>query len=377
MHSSAETPLILVAPDSFKGTMSAQDAARAIDLGWRSVRPHDDVRRLPQADGGEGTAEAIDAAVPGCVWHRVPDVCGPDLRPVEGQWLELPDGTAVVELAQMSGITLMRELDPEMATTFGFGQVIADALARGARRLVLCLGGSASNEGGAGAMRALGARLLDARGNEIGEGAKDLADVRSVDLSSVMPAPRGGVTVLTDVTSPLLGPHGATAVFGAQKGIVKDDVPAFERSLERVAEALPHVSPMQPGMGAAGGTAFGLAALWPVTVASGARHIAEITGLAHALPLARLLITGEGRYDSQSDEGKVVGELTVAALAHGVAVAIVAGRIEAHAPGLSVDLSRLAGSAEAAMAAPVPLAYRAGALLAERHTRTLVGGGLD
>ena len=354
----------MIAPDSFKGTMSADDAAHAIADGWRERRPRDRIRLLPQADGGEGTARAIASALPAARWHRVEGVRGPDGRPVDGEWLELPDRTAVVELAQMSGITLMRQLDPDRATTFGFGEVIADALGSGAQELLLCLGGSASNDGGTGVLRALGVRLLDRKGHDIGDGAAGLDDLHTVDANGAPRPPVRGVNVLTDVTAPLLGPRGATAVFGSQKGIHDERRPIFERRLEKLSGAFPQVMSDTPGMGAAGGTAFGLAAIWDAAIASGARHVATLTGLVDAVGDADLLVTGEGRFDDQSRTGKVVGALTELAGARGVPVAVVAGTVRAAHPGPVIDLARLAGSASLAMAAPTHFARLAGAELA-------------
>jgi glycerate kinase len=358
---------VLVAPDSFKGTMSAAAAADAIRGGWLSRRPKDDVRCFPQADGGEGTADTIAATVDGARWHQVFPVCGPDGADVQGRWLELPGGVAVIELAQMSGITLMDPLNPDRASTFGFGQVILNALSAGATELVLCLGGSASNDGGAGAIQALGGRLLDEHGEEIVAGAVGLDSLRAVDVTGVAAAPPRGVTILTDVTAPLLGPSGATAVFGPQKGIADDRISNFEDRLRRLAGALPAASPETPGAGAAGGTAFGLLAVWNASIVSGASHVAELTGLINALPHADVIVSGEGRYDDQSAAGKVVGTLQRLASDRAIPVAIVAGRIEAASSGPTADLAVLAGGVAAAMADPHHYAWLAGARLADEY----------
>lgn len=355
---------VLVAPDSFKGTMSAAHAAEAIRAGWLSRRPGDVVRCFPQADGGEGTAETIAATVPGSRWHSAGMVRGPDGSPVEGRWLELPERIALVELAQMSGITLMPQLDPDRATTHGFGEVIAQAMDAGTEELIVCLGGSASNDGGAGALQALGARLLDDTGRDIAHGAAGLDALHVVDLSGVRTAPPRGVTILTDVTAPLLGPTGATAVFGPQKGVPAESIEVFEARLRRIAAALPGASAMTPGAGAAGGTAFGLLAIWDATITSGAAHVARLTGLSGALGAADLVISGEGRYDRQSAAGKVVGVLQQMAADCGIPVAIVAGRVEAESTGPTADLTQLAGTVAEAMADPLRYARHAGALLA-------------
>ena len=331
---------VVIAPDSFKGSIAARDAAAAIADGWRSRRPVDDIRLLPQADGGEGTIDAIETAMPGAIRRPAGQVTGPDGRPVEADWLQLPDGTAVVELAQSSGIALMAGLDPLDASTRGLGEVIAAALDDGARALVIGLGGSASTDGGAGALEALGGR----------------------------PAPPGGVTLLTDVSAPLLGPTGAAAVFGPQKGATPADVEALEGRLRAWAARFPGADPTTPGAGAAGGTAFGFLAAWGARLEPGAAAIAQLTGLTAALSGTDLLVTGEGRFDATSLTGKVVGHAFRAARAAGVTrVVVIAGQVAIAPPSLettataSLSLSTLAGSAEAALADPATWLRRAGA----------------
>lgn len=354
---------VVIAPDSFKGSMTASAAADAIAGGWAAQRPGDVLSRFPQADGGEGTAELLAQTIPGATWQRVPDVPGPDGRPVDGAWLRLPDGTGVVELAQMSGITLMERLDPGIASTRGFGAVIRAALRDGARSLILCLGGSASNDGGAGALRELGVAFLGSDGRGIPDGGDGLLSLESVHTTQVLQPPPGGVRLLTDVDAPLLGPAGATAVFGPQKGVTPDRQSRFEQGLTNLARLLP-ADPTRPGMGAAGGTAFGLAAIWDVELVSGADHVATVTGLVDAMQEADLLITGEGRFDSQSSSGKVVGVLSARAARAGLPVAIIAGSVATEHSGMVADLSRLAGSTAAAMAEPERFARMAGSLLA-------------
>lgn len=329
---------VVVAPDSFKGSIAAHDAAAAISAGWRSVRPGDEVVELPQADGGEGTLDAIEAAIPDAVRRQAGMVTGPDGRPVSGEWLELPDGTAVVELAQCSGLALMERLDPLGATTRGLGEVIAAALDAGAPSLVIALGGSASTDGGAGALAALGAR----------------------------PAPPGGVTLLTDVTAPLLGAHGAAAVFGPQKGATPSDVAALELRLRDWAARF-DADPATPGSGAAGGTAFGFLAAWNARIEPGAPAIARLTGLTRAVEAADILITGEGAFDDTSSAGKVTGHALRLASENGLRVVVIAGRVATEPrlpdgrPTASVSLVDLAGSPAAAMAGPARWLTSAGA----------------
>lgn len=322
---------IAIAPDSFKGTLTALRAADAMARGWRSVRPADEITVLPQADGGEGTLDAFEAAVGGCVRHLAVGVTGPDGRPTEAAWLELPDGTAVVELAESSGLPLMREPDALGATTRGLGEVIAAALDAGAHSLLIALGGSASTDAGLGALEALGLRV---EGN--------------FDRSTLRPPPPGGVTLLTDVTAPLLGPNGAAAAFGPQKGASADDVHELEARLARVAAVLGG-EPAHPGAGAAGGTAYGFAAAWGASIASGADYLAALTGLDRVLASADVVITGEGRFDEQSMTGKVVGRVLGAAPHRSV---VIAGSLAHPPPDVGYSLTELAGSATAALALP-------------------------
>jgi glycerate kinase len=211
------TRRVVLAPDSFKGTATAAEAADALARGWRSIAPSDVIVEKPMADGGEGTLDAFAAAVPGS--ERVPvTVQGPDDRPVDAAWLRLPDGTAVVELALTSGITLLDPLRPLDAHTLGFGQAIAAALDAGARRLLLAIGGSSSTDGGAGALAALGAVFLDAQRRPVRLGNRGVGALARADLSGLRPLPADGALILSDVTNPLLGPFGAAAIFGPQKG---------------------------------------------------------------------------------------------------------------------------------------------------------------
>lgn len=362
---------IVMAPDSFKGTVTAPDAAAALAAGWRAVRPRDEIVLSPMADGGEGTLEAVAAAVRGAV--RVPvTVPGPGGATVDAVWLRLPAtadapaGIGVVELAQTSGIELLHEeLRPWTASTLGFGRAVAAALAAGVSRLVLAIGSSASTDGGVGLLRALGARFTDAAGAPIPEGAEGLQLLAAVDLARLAPLPSGGVRVLTDVENPLLGARGAARVFGPQKGLDAAGVARADAGLARLASFAPRVDAAAPGTGAAGGTGWALLA-WGADLVPGAPEIAAVTGLAEAAASAALVITGEGAYDRQSAAGKVPA--LVAALAPG-RTALVAGRISPDADltafAATVSLTELAGSAAAAMVDPVVSIRAAGARLAD------------
>jgi glycerate kinase len=343
---------IIVAPDSFKGTATAASIAAAVRAGWLTERPDDDVVLVPMADGGEGTLDAFESAVPGAV--RVPvAVTGPAGTPVATHWLRLPDGRAVVELAATSGLPLLDAPMPDTATSRGFGEAIAAALDAGATGLVLGIGGSASTDGGRPVLEALG---LD------GEGA---------GTEGLRALPPLGVTVLTDVTSPLLGPTGAVAVFGPQKGITPDRVASFDDRLAAWAARFPDVDPDTPGAGAAGGVGFGLL-VWGATLAGGAAAVAEVLGLPALLDGADVVISGEGCFDEQSAVGKVpsvVRDLT-AAHAPGARSMLVAGAIEAPlddyaaAASLTVLATQTTGEPDDALADPLRFATIAGQRLA-------------
>lgn len=364
---------IVIAPDSFKGTITAAAAAESLAAGWASVRPDDLLTTMPMADGGEGTLDAIAAATPGGM--RMPvTVTGPDDRAVATHWLLLPDGTGVVELAATSGLTLLAAPAPLAAHTRGFGEAIAAALDHGVDRLVLAIGGSASTDGGAGMLAALGARFspfADAHPR----GAADVALITGVDLSARRPPPEAGAVALTDVDAPLTGERGAAAIFGPQKGLDPADVARVDAALDRYARAIaaerpgadPGADPRTPGAGAAGGTGFGLLA-WGATLTPGAATVAGAIGLDAALAGADLVITGEGRFDAQTAGGKVAAEVARRAADAGVPCALVAGAVDtaADTTGFSaaLALTDLAGSTAAAMGDPARWLREAGARLA-------------
>ncbi|WP_285026753.1 glycerate kinase [Plantibacter sp. ME-Dv--P-122b] len=363
---------VVISPDSFKGTAEAPDVARSIAEGWCSVRPDDEVVQLPMADGGEGTLDAFAAAVPGAVRHAIV-VTGPDGREVASAWLELPDRTGVVELALTSGLTLLDDLRPFEAQTIGFGEAIAAALDAGVERLLLAIGGSSSTDGGMGLLQALGARFRDAEGRDLPPGNTGAGSVVVVDCANLRALPPGGAVILNDVANPLLGPDGAAAVYGPQKGARPDDVAALEAALGRfVGQLAAAETPVEarsaartPGAGAAGGAGFGLL-LWGATPSSGATGVGAAIGLPEAVGAADLVVTGEGRYDAQTASGKVAAY--VAAQAPGRTM-LVAGAIAAATEDVfrdAVSLTELAGGVEAAMADPLVHLRAAGAALASR-----------
>lgn len=370
---------VVIAPDSFKGTLAADRVAAALADGWLSARPADEVVRLPIADGGEGTLDVFATAVPGARRRSV-TVTGPAGRPVDADWLALPDGTAVVELARGSGLPLMGDRrDARAAHTLGLGQLLAAALDDPAiRQIIVTLGGSASTDGATGALTALGARFLDATGTPLPPGGGCLVRLASADLTGLRQPPPDGVLCLTDVDAPLCGPRGAAAVFGPQKGADAADVPVLDEGLRRLADLLGG-EPDAPGAGAAGGTGYGLAAAWGARLVPGAATVAEHAGLPAALVDADLVITGEGRFDATSLGGKVVGGvLSLAAARSGTAgpvpVLLVAGQLGAPAPAgvrAALALATLAGSVAAAVGEPERWLTTAAARLATATTDQL------
>lgn len=372
---------IVIAPDSFKGTVMARDAARALAEGWQSVRPDDALLLVPQADGGEGTLDAIAAGRPDARWSTA-EVAGPTGEPHLARWLMLPGGQAVVEVAESCGITLLPHdasgapvLAPLTASTRGLGETIAAALDAGAVGVTIALGSSASTDGGLGALAALGLRLRDAAGAPLPDGGGALAALAWLDDSDLRAAPPLGVTLLTDTTARLTGPDGAAAVFGPQKGATPDEVALLDEALARAAALAGGSEHERPGSGAAGGTAWGFTRYWGASIQSGAETVAAITALDQALEGADLVITGEGRFDATSLRGKVVGAVAERAGAAGVDLAIVAGQADAAAVGERrvVTLVGLAGSTADALATPERWLHEAGAALA----RALDGAQTD
>lgn len=363
---------VLLAPDGFKGSISAADAAAALAAGWQSVRGDDPLVELPMADGGEGTLDAFLVAVPGA--RRMPvRVTGPHGREVAASWVLLPAsadalcGTGVVELASTSGIEMLDgSLRPLDAGTRGFGEAIAAALDHGVSRLVLAIGSSASTDAGFGALSALGARITDAAGVEVAAGLRGMRDAAHLDRSGLRPPPPGGALVLTDVRSPLTGPRGAAAVFGPQKGLGADEIPDVDAALARAAGLL-QIDATTPGAGAAGGAGAALRA-WGAELVPGAERIADLVGLADAVAAADVVVTGEGSFDASSGAGKAPARVAALARAAGRPAGLVAGRIapDADTSGFraAVSLTELAGSSEAAVADPARWLTVAGAALA-------------
>jgi len=320
---------VVVAPDKFKGSLSAAEVADALTAGLLAGRPDLQVTRLPVADGGEGTVAAALSAG----YQRVDvDAVGPTGEPVRSAYA-VQGARAVVELADVVGLARLPHgrPDPLGASTYGLGLVVLDAVARGANDIVLGIGGSASTDGGAGLVQALGARLLDGSGRELPRGGGALADLRRLELSE-LPARVAGLrfTVATDVSNPLLGPGGAAAVYGPQKGADAADVDRLEAGLavwaRAVTDATATDAATRPGAGAAGGTGFAALALLDAELRPGIDLILELVDFPAAVTGADLVVTGEGSLDEQSLAGKAPVGIAEAARRAGARTVAVAGR---------------------------------------------------
>jgi glycerate kinase len=317
----------VAAPNPYKGSLGAPAAAAAIAAGVRDVVPDADVVEVPVADGGEGTVEALVAARGGELVTAC--VRGPLGDPVEAVFGLIDGGaTAVVELAAASGLPLVApgRRDPRVTTTYGFGELLEAARRLGVGRILAGIGGSATNDAGAGMGQALGYRLLDAAGEELPPGGLALARLARIDASGVDPAWAGvDVEVAVDVTNPLTGPEGASAVYGPQKGATEEMVRELDAALARFGEVAGGGVADLPGAGAAGGAGAGLVRFLGARLTRGAPLVVEASGLDAALPGARAVITGEGRVDAQTTYGKGPIEVARRAREAGVPAILVAG----------------------------------------------------
>jgi glycerate 2-kinase len=323
---------IVIAPDSFKESLSAPEVAVAIARGWQQVFPDAECLLRPMADGGEGTVDALLAAVGG--ERRECRVRGPMGAPVAAHWGWLGQGTAVIEMAAASGLHWVprEQRDARLASSFGTGELILQALDAGATRIILGLGGSATNDGGAGLLQALGVRFLDVAGRELAPGGAALAALDQLDLSGLdARLLKAQVEVAADVDNPLCGPRGASAVFGPQKGATPAQVAELDAALGRyariVAATLGEDHAQFPGVGAAGGLGFAARALLKASFRPGIELVAELSGLADAVLGADLVITGEGRMDAQTLHGKTPVGVARVARAAGVPVIALAGSL--------------------------------------------------
>jgi glycerate kinase len=323
----------VLAPDSFKESMTAPDAVAAMERGIRAVFPDAECVAVPMADGGEGTVDALVAAMGG--EHVAVDVLDGLGRPVRARYgLVAAENLAIVEIAAAAGIDLVAEADrdPRLTSSFGVGQLIADALDHGARRFIVGLGGSVTNDGGGGMLQALGARLLDARGDELPGGGAALARLDRIDLAAFDPRlAAADFRIASDVTNPLLGPNGASAIFGPQKGasdaVVRELDAALGTWARIVASTTGRDVATVPGSGAAGGLGAAFLAFFPAGMSRGVDVVMSAAHLADKIAGADYVLTGEGSIDSQTAGGKTPLGVVEAAALHGVPVIAFAGRI--------------------------------------------------
>ena len=328
---------VVIAPDSFKGSLAAPDVCAAIGRGLARAWPGVELRARPMADGGEGTLDAVLAAVGSAGKRRVTRVAGAHGAPVDAAYGSLPDGVAVVEVAQVVGITDPAAMAVAVADrhTLGVGELLQSLLDAGVRRLMIGLGGSSTNDGGAGVLAALGMRLFDARGQPVQPTPAGLAALARVDAAALDPRiAQLEITIMSDVNNALTGARGATAIFGPQKGVAAADVARIDATLARFAAlaeaALGRSAAGNPGAGAAGGLGFALQLLGG-TFRSGADVVADLIGLDAALDGADWAITGEGRSDAQTLLRKAPFVVAERARARSVPISLLSGALDASA----------------------------------------------
>ncbi len=378
MSAAAARPLhVLIAPDSFKGSLTSVDVARALEAGWLRARPRDEVRLSPLADGGEGTLVAI-AAAGGWQWREA-DALDPLGRTIRARWLARDDGrAAVVEMAAASGLSRLApgERDAGRATSHGTGDLLRSVLDAGIRDIALGIGGSATTDGAAGLLRALGARIAD--------------DLTSVDLDGLDPRLAGThLRIACDVTNPLLGPNGAAATYGPQKGADADDIALLEARLSRFADRMEAATGRSerdtPGAGAAGGMGFGLLCVADrfasLELRPGVDLVMEEAAFDRSLELADLVLTGEGRIDIQTAYGKTALGVARRAQAAGRPCVAVGGGVTpegveamAAVDAVTVPVVEQPQTVEAAMAAGTAPLERCGERIARLVSLGAIGG---
>jgi glycerate 2-kinase len=378
---------VLVTPDKFKGTLTAVQAAEAIARGWLRAVPSAEVEQIPMADGGEGTLDALVTALGG-ERHRA-TVTGPLGDPVEAEYAVANgrgESLAVVEMARASGLALIseRRRDPMRTTTRGTGELILEACRRGAGRVLVCIGGSATNDAGAGMAQALGIRLLDQTGQDLRPGGAALLDLVRLDLSGLDPAVAAATFVVaTDVDNPLVGPQGASAVYGPQKGAGPDDVALLDRALGHFAAVVYRDLGVDvrnlPGAGAAGGLGAGLIAFLGAHLRPGVDLVMESLHLPERLEGADVVVTGEGTFDQQSLRGKVPAGILRASAEARVQAVVLCGQADIRPAGLKVFSLADRFGPEAAVERAGPLLEALAAEVAtdiqrERRKREELGG---
>lgn len=326
---------IVCAPDSFKESLTARQFIDLLTVAAQEIFPGCQVVGLPMADGGEGTRAALSAALPG--WEVSLPVRDPLGRTVMAQYSRLAGDIAIIETAAAIGLPLLApsERDPLQASSFGAGQMLRHALEQGCRRVYLTVGGSATNDGGSGALAALGARFFDQEGNSLSPSGANLAAVHALDLSGLFSMAGAELTVLCDVDNPLLGASGATLVYGRQKGGDAATLAQLEAGMSNyaavVSRTLGQDLSAEAGMGAAGGLSWALAAFCRANLQPGAEAVMELIGFDRQLRDADLVITGEGRLDGQTANGKVIYAVCRRCQAQGIPVVAIVGSLAAEA----------------------------------------------
>ncbi len=319
---------IIVAIDSFKGSLSSLEACRIV--GRVLSKAGEKIITVPIADGGEGTAEAFYTALGG-KWHYH-TVSGPNGQPVKAGIVILPDGTGVIEMAQASGITKAAELNPWNTSTFGTGELMLAAMNYGCKRIIMGIGGSATNDGGVGMAAALGAKFYNSVGKEILPTGGGLSELARMDLKSLDPRlANTEIIIACDVVNPFYGPEGASMIYGPQKGADLDMAALLDKNLKHLAELIHEETGIElqklPGSGAAGGLGGGLVAFAGGRLQSGIELLLEVVNFEQMLQTAELVITGEGSFDNQSLYGKVVEGVSKMAKRAGVPVVVLSGAV--------------------------------------------------
>ncbi len=327
---------IVIAPDSFKGNLTAKEVADAIEVGIRRVFPSAEIVKVPMADGGEGTVQALVDATSGEIVNvEVTDPLGNRIDAVFGILGNQDPKVAVIEMASASGLPLvpLDKRNPMITTTYGTGELILKALDLGCKRLIIGIGGSATVDGGAGVAQALGIRLLDKDGNDIPRGGGGLKYLDRIDISGIDQRIQDTeVIVACDVDNPLVGPRGASAVFGPQKGATPEMVELLDKFLDRYADIIKRDLGIDvkyaPGAGAAGGLGAGLMAFFNAQLRSGIEIVISVSGLEKSLENADIVITGEGKIDRQTIYGKTPIGVAKSAKKYGLPVIAFAGNID-------------------------------------------------
>ncbi|MDN3616313.1 glycerate kinase [Vibrio gallaecicus] len=349
---------IVIAPDSFKESLTAVSVAECIEEGFREIFPDADYVTLPLADGGEGTVDVLFQGLPG--QKRTLQVEGPLGDKVHAEWAMLepselnPNKTALIEIAAASGLDLLspEQRNPLMASSFGTGQLILEAAAQGAKTIILGLGGSATNDGGAGIVQALGGRLLDSNGQELSRGGAALAELSAIDLSSVHASCADiKLVVACDVDNPLCGDNGASHIFGPQKGANLDQVLKLDCALahfSKVVEAQDCLGDepikKRAGYGAAGGAPLGLSLLFNMQIKPGIEMVLDVLQADEVLKGADLVITGEGQMDNQTLQGKTPYGIAKRASLQGIPTIGIAGSLGTEVEALYGEMSSLFGT---------------------------------